>query len=60
MFQNGCPMCGYCAPAPEKAPKPRETKSSHSPSSPLPFWSYIAAAIVLLTVISLFSYFLTK
>jgi len=62
MFQNGCPMCGYSAPPPPKAPKLRKIKPirSENPPAPLPFWTFIASLIALLSVIALLSWFITR
>jgi len=63
MFQSGCPMCGYSEPPSARIPKapkekPYKEKSAHA--EPLPFWTYIATAIALLTVIAFLSHLITK
>jgi len=65
MFQGGCPMCGYSAPPPDsKNVNPDKKKKNPSGSSgsaePLPAWTYIISIIVLLALIALISYFITK
>jgi len=62
-FQNGCPMCGYSAPPSIRAPKQPKKKPKQEvyvPAEPLPFWTYIATFIALITAIALFSHFLTR
>jgi hypothetical protein len=60
MFLNGCPMCGYSAPK----FNPKNTKMKpprfQSPDEPLPFWTYFIAVFILLAMIALFSYLITR
>jgi len=63
MFQNGCPLCGYSTPPPpknQKTPKIKTPRSGRRSSEPLPFWTYIITFIVILVLIALFSYFITR
>ena len=69
MFQGGCPMCGYSAPPPSGARDAslqdvKKRKLFHHGNSgstePLPAWTYIISIIILLAVIALISYFITK
>ena len=64
MFQNGCPMCGYSAPPPPKAPEPRRISAprpkknyyTEAPSA----WAYIVPVIAIVTIIALLSYLITR
>jgi len=66
MFQGGCPMCGYSAPPPPDAKniKPKKSMLFHQKNSgnaePLPAWTYIVSIIIILALIALISYFITK
>jgi len=65
MFLNGCPLCGYSAsptsPAKNTLVKAKKEKrpSAHT-SEALPAWAYIASIIVLLGIIAVLSYFITR
>jgi uncharacterized membrane protein YvbJ len=66
MFQNGCPLCGYSTP-PADVTKPDKIKTKkikpprkNSPEDNLPFWTYVSMAIVLLFLVALLSYFITR
>ncbi|MCL2266055.1 MAG: hypothetical protein FWC22_08445 [Treponema sp.] len=60
MFLNGCAMCGYSAP--KFNPKNTKMKPARfsGPNEPLPFWTYFIAVFILLAMIALFSYLITK
>jgi len=66
MFLNGCPLCGYSAPpvSPSKSKKAPKAKAGRAKTSrgtePLPAFAYIASTIVLLALIALLSYFITR
>jgi len=63
MFQSGCPMCGYSAPPPEKI-KQKKTKSrgfnEHVPAEPLSFKVFAVTFLVVVALIALFSYLITR
>jgi len=63
MFQSGCPMCGYSAPPPEKTKtkkiKPGNYKE-HTHIEPLSFKVLAATFLVVVTLIALFSYLITR
>jgi len=63
MFQGGCPMCGYSAPPSDtQNVKPNKKASSRNGLSfdPLPAWTYIVSVILLLIIIALVSYLITR
>jgi len=62
MFQNGCPMCGYSAP-PAGNTKPQKIKPSRKKkeySEPLPFWTYAITFFILIVIVALFSWVITR
>ncbi|MCL2186719.1 MAG: hypothetical protein FWB86_12840 [Treponema sp.] len=59
MFQGGCPMCGYSAPPPDANVKQNKNRKGSS-FEPLPAWTYIVSAIVLLVILALVSYLITR
>jgi hypothetical protein len=46
-FSRGCPICGYALAA---NPAPESIKGRSLPAAPLPWWSYLAAALVILAL----------
>ncbi|MCL2411918.1 MAG: hypothetical protein FWC97_09790 [Treponema sp.] len=66
MFKDGCPMCGYSSiqtsgskKINKKSKLARPTRPAFKPTSSS-FWTYVAAAFVLLAVITLLSYCITR
>jgi len=63
MFQGGCPMCGYSAPPPPNV-KPKKIKSGsykdRIPAEPLSFRVFISAFLVVVALIALLSYLITR
>ena len=61
MFKGGCPMCGYSAP-PSKSKNTPVKKPSYSgkKQAHLPAWTYIVSIIVVLAIIAIISFFITK
>jgi uncharacterized membrane protein YvbJ len=67
LFGNGCPSCGYSASpssAPKIAKKPKtkrsRVKKKPPPADPLPVFFYIVSGIVLLVVLAMLSYLITR
>jgi len=66
MFQGGCPMCCYSAPPPPDSKNAKHDKNKKKLSwnsggaEPLPAWTYIISILILLALIALVSYFITK
>jgi predicted nucleic acid-binding Zn ribbon protein len=60
MFQNGCPMCGYSAPPPQKAGNKPHGKKPRRAAEPMPAWTLILSVIALFVVVWLFSYLITR
>jgi hypothetical protein len=46
-FYQGCPVCGYALAA---NPAPEPIKPQPIPAPPLPWWTFLAAAFVILVL----------
>jgi len=64
MFKAGCPMCGYSAPPPPKSKPVRPKKTAFSwnkqDHAQMPAWTYIVSIIVVLAIIAVISFFITR
>jgi uncharacterized membrane protein YvbJ len=56
LFINGCPSCGYSAPPGNQAPQRSKKPAAKSSSS----WAYILSFLILLAIVAVFSYLITR